>query len=50
MTSKQEPSKPETSEQQPKVPQSGELDEKELDKVSGSGWPYVIHPPASPTI
>jgi hypothetical protein len=32
---KEESSKPEASEQQPKAPQSGELDEKQLDKVAG---------------
>ena len=35
-SSKKEPTKPETTEQQPKT-QSGELDEKQLDRVTGAG-------------
>ena len=34
-TTKEESSKPATTEQQPKAPKSGELDEKQLDEVSG---------------
>jgi hypothetical protein len=36
MSNKEEPTKPETPEQQPKT-QGGELDEKQLDQVTGAG-------------
>jgi hypothetical protein len=51
---KEESSKPEASEQQPKAPQSGELDEKQLDKaVGGTGgatstYGYRAPPPPPP--
>jgi hypothetical protein len=42
-TQKEESSKAETAEQQPKAPQSGELDEKQLDKaVGGSGGTTTV--------
>ena len=34
-TQKEESSKPDTTEQQPKAPQTGELEEKQLDTVTG---------------
>jgi hypothetical protein len=49
-TQKEQSSKPETSEPQPKAPQSGELDEKQLDKAVGGtgGTTTVPHAPIGP--
>ena len=45
MSNKEEPTKPETPEQQPKT-QGGELDEKQLDQVTGAGG--AAPPPRGP--
>jgi bacteriocin-like protein len=46
-TQKEESSKPDTTEQQPKAPQTGELDEKQLNTVTGGAlltYPgYQVH-------
>jgi hypothetical protein len=53
-TTEVELSKPATTEQQPKAPKSGELDEKQLDEVSGgssgttSTLTYKAPPPPPP--
>jgi bacteriocin-like protein len=46
-TQKEESSKPDTTEQQPKAPQTGELDEKQLNTVTGGALLYSDVSPAN---
>jgi hypothetical protein len=46
-TQKEESSKPDTTEQQPKAPQTGELEEKQLDTVTGGTLLYSDARPAT---